>query len=300
MDKKIKTYLALAFTILFWGLSFIATKIALTSFTPFVYMFFRFTLASVFFLVLMLWRGFPKLSAGDHKKLFLIGLLEPGLYFIFETFGLTYTTASKASLIIAAVPIAVLLLARIVLKEKITGKRLWGVILSIAGIMILILGDPKFSISSAGSMLGDMLIFGAVISASFYMIIARDLGQRLSSLEITSFQVFYGAILFTPFFLLNMGGIQWSQISAQAVGAVVFLAVFATILGFLFYNYALTQIPASQVAVFINGIPVVTAIVAWFILGESLTLLQMAGGLLVLIAVIVANKPQPSRQTASG
>ncbi len=69
---------------------------------------------------------------------------------------------------------------------------------------------------------------------------------------------------------------------------------------FLFYNYALTQIPASQVAVFINGIPVVTAIGAWFILGESLTLLQMAGGLLVLIAVIVANKPQPSRQTASG
>jgi drug/metabolite transporter (DMT)-like permease len=54
------------------------------------------------------------------------------------------------------------------------------------------------------------------------------------------------------------------------------------------------------VAVFINGIPVVTAIGAWFILGESLTLLQMAGGLLVLIAVIVANKPQPSRQTASG
>jgi len=299
MDKKIKTYLALTLTILFWGLSFIATKIALTSFPPFVYMFFRFTLASLFFLALMLWRGFPKLSTGDHKKLFLIGLLEPGLYFIFETFGLTYTTASKASLIIAAVPIAVLLLARVVLKEKITGIRLWGVILSIAGIMILILGDPKFSVSSAGSLLGDGLIFGAVISASFYMIIARDLGQRLSALEITSFQVFYGAILFAPFFLLNMGGMHWSQISVQAVGAVVFLAVFATILGFLFYNYALTQIPASQVAVFINGIPVVTAIGAWFILGESLTLLQMAGGLLVLIAVMVANKPQPSRQTAS-
>jgi drug/metabolite transporter (DMT)-like permease len=157
--------------------------------------------------------------------------------------------------------------------------------------MILILGDPKFSISFEGSLLGDGLIFGAVISTSFYMIIARDLGQRLSALDITSFQVIYGAILFTPLFLMDMGGMHWSQISTQAVVAVVFLAIFATILGFLFYNYALTQIPASQAAVFVNGIPVVTAIGAWFILGERLSLLQMAGGLLVLIAVIVANKP---------
>lgn len=291
MDKKIRTYLALALTILFWGLSFIAIKIALTSFTPFVYMFLRFTLASIFFLVLMIGRGFPKLSAGDHKKLFLAGLFEPGLYFVFETLGLTYTTASKASIIISVVPIAVLLLARVVLKEKITGRSLWGVILSIAGIMILVLGDPKFSVSSEGSMLGDVLILGAVISASFYMIIARDLGKRLSSLEITSFQVFYGTILFTPLFILNMGGIQWTGVSAQAVGAIVFLAIFATILAFLFYNYALTQITASQAAVFINGIPVVTVIGAWLILGERLTLLQGAGGLLVLIAVMVANMP---------
>lgn len=291
MNKKFSTYLALALTILFWGLSFIATKIALTSFSPFVYMFFRFALASIFFLAIILFRGFPKLSASDHKKLFLAGLFEPGLYFVFETLGLTYTTASKASIIISVVPIAVLLLARFILKEKITAKSLWGVILSIAGIMILVLGDPKFSFSSEGSMLGDLLILGAVISASFYMIIARDLGKRLSSLEITSYQVFYGTILFTPLFLLNMGDIQWTGVSSQAVGAIVFLAIFATILAFLFYNYALTQISASQAAIFINGIPVVTVIGAWLILGERLTLLQGAGGLLVLIAVMVANMP---------
>ncbi|HWQ73772.1 MAG TPA: DMT family transporter [Syntrophomonas sp.] len=291
MQKRVTTYIALTLSTLFWGLSFIAVKIALTDFTPFAYMFLRFALASVFFLVLMLVRGFPKLEAGDHKKLFLIGLFEPGLYFIFETFGLTYTTASKASIIIAALPVIVLLLARLFLNEKISGKSVWGVILSMAGIIILILGDPKFSISSAGAVIGDVLIFGAVISAAFYMIIARDLGQKLSAFEITSFQVFYGAILFAPLFLMNMGSVQWAEISVSAAGAVVFLAVFATVLAYLFNNYALTQIPASQAAVFINGIPVVTTIGAWFILDERLTLLQAAGGALVLIAVMVANKP---------
>lgn len=295
MQKRVTTYIALTLSTLFWGLSFIAVKIALTGFTPFAYMFLRFALASIFFLVLMLVRGFPKLEAGDHKKLFLIGLFEPGLYFIFETFGLTYTTASKASIIIAALPVIVLLLARLFLNEKISGKSVWGVILSMAGIIILILGDPKFSISSAGAVIGDVLIFGAVISAAFYMIIARDLGKRLSPLETTSFQVFYGAILFTPLFLWNVGAMQWSQVSLQAVGAVVFLAVFATILAYLFNNYALTQVPAAQAAIFVNGIPVVTAIGAWFILGERLTLLQAAGGLLVLIAVMVANRPADNK-----
>ena len=74
------TYIALACTVLFWGLSFIGTKIALTSFTPFVYIFLRFSLASMFFLVLLFRRGFPQLSGSDHKKLFFIALFEPGLY----------------------------------------------------------------------------------------------------------------------------------------------------------------------------------------------------------------------------
>ena len=224
---------------------------------------------------------------------------EPGLYFAFETTGLTYTTASKASIIISMVPIAVMLLARVVLKEKINAKSLFGIMLSMVGILVLVLGDPKFSMSFEGSMIGDVLILGAVISAAFYMVFARDLGKRLSSMEITSFQMFYGTILFTPLFILNAGGIQWAQVSARAVGAIIFLAIFATILGFLFYNYALTQIPASRAAIFLNGIPVITAIGAWIILGERLTLLQGAGGLLVLGAVMVANMPDQGNKENS-
>jgi drug/metabolite transporter (DMT)-like permease len=289
MSSKNMTYIALACTVLFWGLSFVGTKIALTSFSPFVYIYLRFSLASVFFLILLIRSGFPKLSKSDHKKLFLLAFFEPGLYFTFETMGLTYTTASKASIIISIVPIAVMLLARVVLKEKINGRSLLGILLSVIGILILVLGDPKFSISFEGSMIGDLLILGAVISSSLYIIFARDLGQRLSSLEITSFQIFYGTIFFTPAFILNAGSIKWTQVSAEAIGAIIFLTIFATILSFLFYNYALTQIPASRAAIFINGIPVVTAIGAWIILGERLTLLQVAGGPLVVSAVMIAN-----------
>jgi len=298
-NNKMMTYIALLCTILVWGLSFIGTKIALTSFTPFVYIFLRFSLAAVFFLFLLLRRGFPKLNARDHKKLFIIAFFEPGLYFTFETIGLTYTTASKASIIISIVPIMVMLLARMILKERINAKSLLGILLSIIGIMVLVLCDPKFSWAFEGSFIGDIFILGAVISASFYMVFARDLGKRLSSVEITSFQTLYGTIFFTPLFILNAGTIQWAQVSLIAVAAVVFLAIFATILGFLFYNYALTQIPATRAAVFLNGIPVITAMSAWIILDERLTLLQGMGGILVLAAVLVANMPDKKKVFSS-
>lgn len=296
-NTKVITNLALTGTILFWGLSFIGTKIALTSFTPFVYVFLRFSLASVIFLALLLYRGFPKLSVSDHKKLFLTALFEPGLYFTFETLGLTYTSASKASVIISMVPIAVLLLARLVLKEKINGKSLLGIILSITGIVILVIGDPKFTMSLAGSMIGDLLILGAVVSAAFYMVLARDLSQRLTSVQITSFQMFYGTFFFAPLFMLNAGSIQWAQVSLQSIGALVFLAIFSSVLAFLFYNYALSQIPASRAAIYLNGIPVVTAIGAWTILGERLNLLQGAGALLVVTAVMLANSNDTNKSS---
>jgi drug/metabolite transporter (DMT)-like permease len=181
------------------------------------------------------------------------------------------------------------------LKEKISGKSLLGILLSIAGIIILVIGDPKFSMSFVGSMIGDLLILGAVVSAAFYMVFARDLGQRLTSVQITSFQMFYGTIFFAPLFMLNAGGIQWTQVSSQSVGAIVFLAIFSSVLAFLFYNYALSQIPASRAAIYLNGIPVVTAIGAWIVLGERLSLLQGAGALLVLTAVMVANMPSKAK-----
>lgn len=288
MNKNFATYLALILTMLVWGLSFIGTKIALTSFNPFVCIFLRFSLAALFFLVVLFRTGIPKLTSGEHRKLLLTALFQPGLYFAFETIGLTHTTASSASIILALVPIAVLILAHFMLEEKITGYNVLGITLSVVGIVILVFGgSEKFSLE--GSLLGDLLILGAVFSAAFYMVLARDLGKTLSSMQITGFQVIYGTIIFAPFFLYNLPKVKWAQASMESYAALVFLALFCTIAGFLAYNFALTRIEASRASVFINGIPVVTAIGAWFILGEKLTLIQMAGGAVVLLAVFITS-----------
>ena len=116
--EELKTYIALNAAIIFWGLSFVATKIALESIPLFTLVFARFSLASCFLLIFLIRRGFPEFTGKDHVNMFLIALFEPGLYFIFETLGLKYTTAPKASLIIATIPIVVVILSALFLGEK--------------------------------------------------------------------------------------------------------------------------------------------------------------------------------------
>ena len=140
-QEKLKTYSALIATVIFWGLSFVATKVALESIPTFTIIFARFTLASLFFAVMAVHKGFPSFTPRDHVKIFLTALFEPGLYFMFETLGLLHTSAPKASLIIATVPITVMILSALILKEKTGRLGITGVFLSLAGIVVLITGD---------------------------------------------------------------------------------------------------------------------------------------------------------------
>lgn len=286
---NIGAYAALTGAMVFWGVSFVATKVALDSFPTFTLIFIRFGLAGCLFLGRALAKGMPAFTRRDHLKLFVMALFEPGLYFVFETLGLQYTTAPKAALLIAAVPVTVLIFARVLIGERISLASVAGILFSLAGIAVLIIGDPSFQWEFGGRLLGDALIMGAVVTASLYMVYARDLGRLYSAWDITTFQVFYGALFYAPMFVKESLTLNWAQISGLSFLAVGYLTVFATVIAFLCYNFGLTRIPASRASVFINGIPVVTALTAWVVLGERLTLLQAAGGAMVLFGVWITN-----------
>lgn len=283
------TYTALIAVVVFWGLSFVATKIALETFPTFTLIFIRFSAAAFFFFLLMLSRGFPNFSGSEHARVFLMALFEPGLYFIFETIGLQYTSAPKAALLIATIPVAVLVFAFLFIGERPAVTSILGIALSLVGITILVVGDPQFSWHLGGSLVGDLLIMGAVITAALYMVCARNLGKGHNALDITGLQMMYGALMYAPIFFWELPSTHWAAISGRSLIALAYLTIFATCAAFLCYNFALTKLPAGKASVFINGIPVVTAVGAWLLLGEILTLLQLCGGILVLTAVCLTN-----------
>ncbi len=298
--SNIGAYMALSGAVLFWGLSFVATKVALESIPTFTLIFLRFGSAGLIFMAVAMGRGgLPRLTRRAHLKLFLMSVFEPGLYFTFETVGLHYTTAPKAALIIATVPVAVLIFARILIGETIRMFSLIGILFSMAGIGVLIMGDPGFRWAMGTHLVGDLLILGAVVTAALYMVGARDLGREYSAWDITCFQIFYGALFYAPMFFVEMSDLDWGDVSRSSLLAAVYLTVFATVAAFLCYNHGLTRIQASRASVFINGIPVVTAVAAWAVLGERLTGLQALGGTMVLLGVWMTNalgKPARSRR----
>lgn len=291
LDSNKIAYVSLIFAVIFWGLSFVATKVALNSFPTFTLIFARFGLGASIFLAIIARRGFPRFQGRDRIKVFCTALFEPGIYFFFETKGLQYTTAPQASLIIALVPVVVLVLAAVLLKERPKPAGLLGLGLSLTGIVILVLGDPDFEGSLKGHFLGNLLIFGAVLSAALYIVSARDLGRKYSTFEITSMQTLYGAVFYAPAFLWEFPAIDWNGFSLSSLGALAYLTLFSTVAAFLLYNQALTRVSASKASIFLNGVPLVTALGAWVVLGEHLALLQAGGGLLVLGGVFLASLP---------
>lgn len=285
MKSAPKVTLALLNTALFWGLSFIATKAALVYLHPFSLVFLRFAIASLVFLVVLAKRGFPKLSRTDHLRLVALSLLQPVAYFFCETFALEHASASKVSLIIAAIPVVVTVLAALILREPARPRQVFGSIFSVAGIALLVFGERGFTLNNSGSIDGDLLALGAVVTASLYTLLSRELGKSRSSLEITSLQMFYGTLFLAPFFFATAGRNDWAHLPLTVIGAIVFLAFGASVGAFLSYNYALTKVSAARASIYINGIPVVTTIAAWIGLGETLTPIQLAGGAVVVVAV---------------
>ena len=208
---------------------------------------------------------------------------------MFETTGLQYTSASKASLIVATIPIAVLVLSVIFLRERWNGVIIGGIGLSLVGAAMLIGGDPQVEWSWGGPVLGDVLMLGAVGAMAVYTLLMKNLTTTRSAIDITGLQICYGALFFALPALRDWPRLHWTAISSHSLLALAGLTLFATIGAFVCFNFALSKISAVRTAIFLNCVPVVTAIGAWLVLSEWLTWLQAAGGLLVLLSVYLTN-----------
>jgi len=300
-DNSMRTpgpYIALLAAVVFWGLSFIGTKIALQSITVVTLIFIRFSIASIFFVLLMFYKKVHRLTRQEHKKLVFLALIQPVLYFLFENYGVKNTGAATASLVIATIPIAVMILAGVVLKEKITPLKVFGISLSFVGILLLVYGDPALKTGNS-SLWGIFCLVMAVVCGAVYSIMIRSISNTIPVIAVTGYQFIYGTIMLAPVMSMQLAGTDYKNIPVEALWAVLFLAVFSTIVAFLSYNYALSRIPASQAAVFLNAVPAVTVFGAWVYLQETITLLQVVAGIIIVLALYLANKPETKNKPAA-
>ncbi|MFW5736996.1 MAG: DMT family transporter [Halanaerobium sp.] len=286
--RKYFPYLAgLTFSLVF-GFSFLFTKEGLELMTPFHLLGFRFAIA---FLCLSILRFTGiiniNLKGKNLKKLFLLALFQPGIYFIFETTGMLYTTSSEAGMMIALIPVAVTILAALILKERPTFIQSIFVALSVGGAFFIIFNREASPIE--GNYLGLTLLGGAVIAAGFYNIISRQLSLEFKPVEITYVMMGFGALIFNliAIYRKNFELTSYFDLltNTDVLISVVYLGVFSSVVAFFMMNYTLSKITAAESAVFANLTTVVSIIAGVVFRNEPFFKFQVVGAVLIIIGV---------------
>lgn len=281
-------YLALIYIILaviFWGLSFISTKVVLVEMPPVSIAFFRQIIATG---TLLIWalvaRSFVKPTLKELLAIAVAGFFGIVLYFIFENFGLQYTTAANASMIVAAVPVFTYFTEAIFFKLKITWKMFFCLLLSIIGVYFIISVGGRLDFSTA-SFKGNLLVIGAMICWVIYVILSGRFTQKFSSIDLILLQSATSILLFIPFVIPEIP--QWKQLTPIALFNLLYLGIFCSALSYFFYVYGVKRLGPTMSAAFLNLIPVVTVSAGFLILHEKLVSFQILGMVLVILSLYI-------------
>ena len=291
---KGRPYLALVFSMIFWSFSFVWFKIANRDYDPIAIVFIRLCMAIVF-LSSFLWitGKFKKVKKEDRKYFFLLALFEPFLYFLGESFGLTYVSSTVGSVLISTIPVFAVIFAWVIYRERLRLINYLGVILSFAGVIIFITNNTG---NIEMNPRGLALMFLAVVSAVGYNMVLHRLAHEYDPVTIVNIQNIIGAVLFLPLFLIfDLRDLLATGFVAESFGSIILLAVFASCGAFVLFAYSVRHLGISRANIFSNLIPVFTAIFAFFIVGDRLSV-RNGVGMAVVIAGLFLSQAGKNRK----
>jgi drug/metabolite transporter (DMT)-like permease len=200
--------------------------------------------------------------------------------------ALQFTDPFNASLINAFNPALISIAAVLFLRERLTPTAVAGILLALAGVLVVISGGDLLSLLDGGFGAGDLLMIGAILAWTAYTVIGRRT-KGIPPITSTALQAAITIAALTPVVAVTGGPTLPS--SPEAWGALVFIGVFPSVLSYLLWNRALTEIPPARAGVFLNLITVFTALFT-ILAGHPFTAAQIIGGVIVIAGVVLANE----------
>jgi drug/metabolite transporter (DMT)-like permease len=307
MIKKLIPYIAIICAMLIWAGAGIAVKEALLVFNPLTLIVLRFSIAVVLMLCVgLIFRGNDIVGLQRVEKkdlpLFLFGgLLQPFLYFIFETYTYqSFASPTIAEAMLSTQPILAPIFAWVILREQVTRYNILGIIVSTVGMLLLLLvGSNNFAI---GNPLGIFLAILTVSCSVGYSVVLRRIPPQYSPLTIVfyvqsiSLVLFY--ILWGGDLLLNttqysstlLNATQHSSTLLRSLLSVLYLAVLASVTAFILFCYTVRYIGVTRANIFNNIRPVFTALMMWMFFSEQLPLWKWIGIIIIIIGLFISQK----------
>ncbi|MDP8210846.1 MAG: DMT family transporter [Candidatus Stygibacter australis] len=287
--KTYLPYFAVIVAMLFWSSSFIAMKFIFIYMGPFTMTFLRLLIACIIMPALYYLSPQRDVIKPKHIPQFmLLALFEPFIYFIGESCGMQYVSASFGAVIISLIPLITLIFAWFIIKEPVTRWGIIGAVISFLGVVVIVLETNELG----ATLKGMALLFVAVFGAVGYGIKLRQIAVEYEPVTIVTVQTFFGMLYFLPVFLLVEGKQFFSDIPPlTAFYPVLGLAIFCTCGSFLLFTYALRKIGLNNANIFCNMIPVFTAILAFIILHEMISLRKLSGIIIVVAGLFISQIP---------
>ena len=306
MDKRTLALLCVAAGNTIFGFSFIFSKMALGIAIPSVLIATRF-LAAFLALNIVAFAGRMilvddgeggrrplvafSLKGKPLRNVLLLALFQPILYFLFETYGIIYTSSAFAGTIVAVIPVASIVTDILIMRSRVTSRQVICAVLSAVGVAITTIGAEGMKSSA----IGLIILIGAVCSGALFYVFSKKSGTHFNALEQTYVMFAAGSITYIIFALIQCRGAYREMIlmPLQEPGFIIpvlYLAIMSSVVAFVLLNYGTVRVMVSEAAIFTNLTTVISIIAGVVFLHETFTGFQVIGAIVILISVYTANR----------
>jgi drug/metabolite transporter (DMT)-like permease len=292
VDGKAGIYAKLTLVAIVWGASFVAGRIVSAELGAVTAALWRYVIAATTLVAvaLLVEHGLPRLTAKQWLGVVVLGILGVTTYNLCFMYGLQTVPASRASLIIALNPAATLVGGALFLREPLSRDRIAGIALALIGVAVELSGGNPAKLFEHGSFLGELAMFGCVLSWAAYTLLGkRMLGDGVSSLAATTYAALVGTLMLVAINAV-MGDLHFPVASPKVWWCLAFIGVFSTALAYVWFYDGVRAIGPARTAVFINLVPVVAIALSVSLLGEKLVPSVVIGAALVVSGVFVINR----------
>ena len=270
-----------------WGGMYVVSKVVLDVIPPFTLVSLRLLLGILTLAIVLVVEGWPKISRRAFLQVVGVGFVGYGVSLNLQFLGTKLSTAANGWLVTSATPAFVLLFAWLLLRERITLRRLLALLVATAGVIAVI--DPRSAQLNPDLFAGNLLLFGAAITWALYSVLVSKMTQTLAVLPFSLVAFFGGLPVSLPAAGWEVTAVGVGELGLGIVGGVLFLGVISTALAMILWNTAFAVLDAGTASLTFFAQPLVGTFLGWLFLGEQITFLFLLGGLLIGIGLVLSS-----------
>lgn len=287
-----RAYLGLAFAVFCWAANTVLARGVANDILPITLAFWRW----IFALAVILPFSFGHIRRESKEirenlfPLLVLSFFSVAVYNSLLYIAAHFTTATNMSIVTASLPAITLLVARAILKDVPTLIQTGGVIISATGMLVIIFKGSAVNLFSLNFNYGDLLVIGSILSWSFYSVLLRKFKLALHPLTFLTMTILIGSFILAPFYCWEAFISAQHGLLLRNMHVFLFLAIFPSIIAYLFWNSGVINVGPSKAAMFLYLLPLFGAVLALGLLGEKIFAYHWIGGLFIFIGLYLAIK----------